>query len=674
MKKLAALLAVTVLLVGACKQNPFPETGRIVQREPQKPEPVVPPLILDVPDSVEVLEGQQMEFAIGATVPKPGRPLLTVQGLPAGAVFDPATLKVKWNPDYTAANEERDQGVIVKVYPVHLMLSSSEDPVTITQRNFSIIVRDVARPITVNIPSTPIELQEGKSFEMDIEVKSEDYPNGPFDPQIKNMPVGTTISRDLTNPSRFKVNFTPSFREVSVNEIFSSFRAFVDRSMEVSFFGPRGSSVTVPMVWRINDVREKPIVLVPTSISQGTSASFSISAEDPNGEEPPSLKLAPRPAFGLSDLKTETTNPGNAARGVNPSIVSTFRWTQIPPEKIGKTENVNFQACVKRSRWVKDTCTTHTVAITFEAEKHLPPIVDRGEFPLGTVRYVREKENLFIKLPVRDAETATSNPSVVVKGSDEVTWKSGILTAQFKKAGLKQFSVLATSVYGVTQVESFLVEVLPWSWSSVVLFGEGPSDPEVKSATAFFDSVQVANPALQLSDPRLLVLRDSAYLTTGAFAEPSLFKAIESAAATARNVFISTPMVAKLEGVLKDELAALEVKVGTPVADLTGYALEVVPGTKFTAPTDPISLQGKLTAVSKNPVSVTYGGKIVVGKVCEDVLVLKKAGEADVPVAVACPRRNKGLIVVAGFEFGDIQTGLSDTKIVKKWLTDVVLP
>lgn len=208
----------------------------------------------------------------------------------------------------------------------------------------------------------------------------------------------------------------------------------------------------------------------------------------------------------------------------------------------------------------------------------------------------------------------------------------------------------------------------------MVLFGEGPSNAEVKAATGFFESVQVANPELQLNDPRLLVLRDSAFVTTSSLGEPSLTKALETAAVTAKNVFISTPRVAKLEGVLKEELASLQVALGTPVADLTGYTLEVVAGSKLTAPTDPISLSGKLTSESGHPVPVSYSGTQTAGA-CKPLLVLKKTGEADLSMALACPRKNgKGMLVVSGLEFADIQTGPTDTRIVKKWLTDVVVP
>lgn len=676
MKRLSTLL--TALLVStACTQNPFPTSGRVVQREPEKPAPVVPPLILDTPETVEVMEGQLSEFAIGASVPAPGKPLLAIQGLPEGAVYDANTGKVSWTPGFQAANDPRDLSVIVRTYPLKLQLSSSEDPVTITQRSTLLVVRDVSRPMKLTVPpeTQPTQLKEGQLHEQTIEVQSEDYPQGPFEIQVKNLPVGAIVQRDLTNPARFKIIYTPSFREVNVNETFSSFSIFVDKKLEVSVFGPRGVNATANTIWRIFDVREKAIVLSPVKITQGTSVAFSISAEDPNGEEAPTLSLAPRPNFGLSELKVESTNPGNPARGVNPSTVATFRWTQIPPEKIGTTADVNFKACVKRSRWVKDFCTDQVVKVTFELETHKAPTVDRKEFPLGAIKYVREQEKLSIPIPVRDGEFNNTPPSVKITPdtfNTEVKYVAGRLEIDAKKAGLKQFQLVATSVFGVVQVESFLVEVLPWSWSSVLVFGDSPTTSEVKSTTAFFEEApQVANPVSQLNDRLLLVLRKTAFIGTTAFLEPTVVDFMGKQAMQIGDVAISTPLLDNLEGDLKAEIADLGIVPQARMADLTGYELEVDAASGLQSPTNPIKLAGKLTAESGRP------APIQIGDGCKALLNLKKAGEDPLVVAATCRRKDDGTgkvrnLIIAGFEWADIQTTPTDNRLVKKWMKDLV--
>ncbi len=673
MKRLTALLT-TVLLVAACKQNPFPETGRIVQREPEKPAPVVPPLVLDVPASTEALEGQLMEIVISASVPAPGKPLVSVQGLPAGAVFTPETMKIVWTPGFDAANDARDPNVILRTYPLQLMLSSSEDPVTMTSRSTLLVVRDVQQPMTVSVPTDPIMILEGALHEQTIEIKSVDFPAGPFQLQIKNMPVGVSIVRDLTAQNRFKVSWTPSFREVNFKDTSASWRDFMDKPLEVTAYGPRGTSVTSNMMWRIKDVREKALLLAPAKINQGTSVSFTVSAEDPNGEEAPSLSLAPRPAFGLAELRTETTNTGNAARGINPSTVATFRWTQVPPDKIGTTADVTIRACVKRSMWAKDLCNDQIVKVTFEQETHRAPLVDRSGFPMGTIKYVREGETERVTLAVRDGEFATTAPAVkITPASDEISWAAGRLEIKAKKAGLKQFTLTATSVYGVVQTESFLLEVLPASWGSVLMFGESPTNAEVKASQALYDSVQVANPGLQLNDPRLLVLRKSVVLGTSSFLDPGVITPMEKQAALVSDILVNTPLVGKLESSLKEELAKLNVSVGARLTDLTGWELGVDADGGLAEPTNPIKLAGKLSSESAMPAPVSAKKALLGRSDCKNILVLSKSGEDDIPVAVTCRRgAGKGNLVVAGFEFADILTSPADNRIVKKWLSTLV--
>ncbi len=667
MNRLTALFA-TALVLAACKQNPFPESGRIVQKEPDPPAPVVPPLVLDVPDSSEVVEGQKLEIQLVASVPEPGKPLLTVQGLPEGAVFSPETMKITWSPGFEAANDDRDESVLLRTYPIHFVLSSSEDPVTITQRSSLIVVRDLPRPITMGLPTTPIQMNEGDLHEQVIQVKSEDFPKGPFQIQIKNVPMGATILRDLTDPTKFTVKYSPSFREVNFREATTTSGDTLVREMEVTAFAPRGASVTEPLVWRIKDSRSTALVFGPKKITQGMSVSFSVSAEDPNGEEAPSITLKPRPGFGLADLKTEAVNTGNPSRGVNPSQVATFRWTQIPPEQIGQTSDVTFNVCVKRTMWLKDLCKEHKVAVTFEKEEHKPPVIDRKEYPAGSIVHLREKESKTIAMPVRDGERASTAPSVVVNPvSDEVTWKAGALSIDAKKAGLKQFSVTATSVFGVTQVEAFLLEVLPWSWSGTLLFGDGPNHAEVKATRDFFENPQIANPSLQLGDPRLLVLRDLVYIGTSAFDDTGAISPMEKQAVTVANVFLSSPAIAKLEGSLKDELAKLDIVIGTRLADLTGYSLELGADAGLVAPTDPFKLAGKLTPESATPAPVSSTNAD-----CRTLFVLKKALDPVLPVAVSCKRAGGGRLVVAGFEFGDVQTSPADKPLIKNWLTSLV--
>ncbi len=676
MKRLNVLFAIGLVIAG-CKQNPFPTDGRLVQGELPKLAPALPPLILEFPEqeSLYVHEGQKLEFTLGATVPAPGLPIVEIQGMPPGATYDDATRLFRWIPGFNAANDPRDTTMIVRPYTIRFSLSSSENRTTVTSRSMMIVVRDVPQNVSMPLPPAPVILYEGKVHEQQVTVFSSDYPQGPFDLQIENMPVGVEIHRDLTNLAKFKIRYTPSFREVNVLTNTSySIPPSVEKAITLTAFGPRGINVSGKMTWKILDERQFPTTLLPTKVTQGTSAGFVISAEDVNGEVPPTIIMSPKPTFGIAELKEETRGVGNAVKGINPSVVYSFRWTQIPPDKIGTTQKVRFATCVQQSRNSKSFCKTNEVAISFENETHEPPIIDRTLFPLGTVRYVREQEKITIPVRVRDGEFSTTPPIVKVLPStlaNEVKWANGQLEITGRKAGLKQITLEATSVFSVVKSETFLVEVLPWSWSSVLLFGEGPTDPEVRASSALFESAQVANPVLQLSDPRLTVLRKTVFMGTTALAEPSAIGPMEKLAADITDVVISTPLAGKLEGALGDEMDAIGVRVGNRLADITGYTLEVAPASGLTLPSSPIKLNAGLTGESERPAPVDYNGGLF-GTACRSLLFLTKAGETPIPVVQSCKRTAGGRLIVAGIEFGDIVTSPADSRLVKTWLKGLV--
>ncbi|MBY0370735.1 hypothetical protein K2X33_08615 [bacterium] len=669
--KLLKLGLLAVVLLAGCKQNPFEGgRGRVVQIEPPKAEPVMPPLTMDLPQSVDLMEGATLELPLKPSVPAPGRPVVTHKGLPDGAIFEPETMTVHWVADFEAANDPRNLETTIRTYPLEFVLASSENPTTVEYHHTLLVVHDVPRTTAINLPKDPLTLTEGKPFEQTIEVESEDFPNGPFELQVQNLPVGAEIHHDLTQQGKFTIKYTPPYQAVDVFNSFSTYRVYKDTKIKVQVFAPRGTAVGGPVTWRVEDVREKAKILAPKQITQGTSVTFTVSAEDPNGEGVPTLSIVNKPDFGVMELTTESEDDGDTSRGINPSIVSSVRWVQIPPEKIGTSHDLSIRACVYANRYYKTNCDTRTVTVKFEQETHAPPTIDRSALVLGEVRYIKERETLQVPLRVRDGEFLNSTPSVKISpdaASDEVTWENGMLTIEGKKPGLKQFSVTATSVYGAQQTESFLYEVLPGTWASVVLFGESPNDAEVKATMDFFDSVQPANPVLQLNDPRVLVLRKTAYVGTTALNEPSVVKQLEKLVVQVKDIIVATPLLDSLQGALKDELTALGIKAGPKVANLAGYDFAKHTQSTLLSPSSPLTLLGKRTAASAQPVAVEFTGSD-----CDPLWVLQKTGETDIPVGWECKRSNGGKIIVAGFEFSDLQNVPADRGIVKKWLTELV--
>lgn len=668
-----ALLAVAVITTG-CKQNPWEGRDRVVQAKPPELPPRLPPLTLNAPQSVELLEGNTLELPLSPSVPAPGKPMITVKGLPDGAIFEPETSTIHWVADFESANDPRNPAITTRTYPLEFIIASSENPVTVNTFHTLLVVRDVPRTTSLNLPTSAIELTEGQELTQAIAIESEDFPQGPFELHVQNLPVGAAIHRDLANPGRFLVKYTPPFSMVNVSEAFSSYRTYLDRDLEVEIFGPRGVTAKGKVTWRIYDSRQKPLIRVPSTITQGTTVGFTITTEDPNGEKPPLLSLEPRPAFGVAELRTEAVNNGDRARGINPSVVSFFRWTMIPPEKIGTEYELTFKACVHQNRYSITFCDRKSVKVKFESEQHRAPVVDRSAAPTGNITYLRERETAQMRIGVKDGEFLSVAPKVEItpaSAADEVSWSGGLLKIEGKKPGLKQFQLTATSVYGVQKVESFLYEVLPSGWGSVLSFAESPTDPEAKAIIGLFDSVQLANPVLQLLDPRLMVLRKTVTIGTTAFNEAAIVGEMEKQAVLARDVLITTPLLGRLTGALKAELTALGIKAGARVADLVDYEFSQHSNSGLISPALPLKLQGKLTPESAQPTVVESAGP---GD-CQALWVLKKTGEADLPLGYTCKRTSGGRIVIAGFELGDLQpmpTVPGDRVLVKKWLTELV--
>src|SRR5690606_34982919 len=128
----------------ACKQNPYPESGQIYNvRPPDEPVPM-PPWVVDAPALFEIHEGETGELPITVKVDD-GTPVVAVEGLPEGAVFDSVALKIVWTPDFDDANDERDPRIVSQEYPIRIVLSSSNNKRVVVQRSVLIKVLNTPR-------------------------------------------------------------------------------------------------------------------------------------------------------------------------------------------------------------------------------------------------------------------------------------------------------------------------------------------------------------------------------------------------------------------------------------------------------------------------------------------------------------------------------------------------
>ncbi len=760
MKALKILALVMLVAVAGCKQNPFPKEGEILNEKPVEKPPILPPLVLDIPDTIDFREGEANELVFKAKVPSPATPIVTITDLPDGATFDSTKMKIVWTPDFSAGNEPNDPTARFRTYTVSFTLRASTDVVTSVTRRALITVRDVPRDVIVNVPAGDRDLQEGKEFIEKISIESVDYPKGPFTLNLTNLPQAAKVEAVAGDPTKWTIRYTPDLRSVTVEDQWSGSGHYKYMDVKYTVVVPSGNAFTKTSRWKLNDARQFAAISAPKNVVQGTDINFTLVAEDTNGEslsvggsthptislsngggtaeeeaansEPvtassltadgsidpltgvnlPDFELyavsggyptdedlatrphlysqfggaitpaefAPQPPATPFGKLTLTTEKNDLTQGnVNPVTIGTIRWNQIPADKVGTTQKLRFRVCVNRYRWAKDHCTYPEVTVKFDVEQKPAPLIDRTAWPLAQLRYVRQNETFNIALRVTDGEAGGPTPTVTVFPAamqQEVKWVNHKLVIEPKVAGIRQFNVVATSAFGVVQAESFIYEVLPWSWSKVLVLGESPSDAEVKKTMELFDDAALANPAIQTLDEKLLALRTTLVVGTKSLSDRTLIAEVEKAAAKIPNVILMTPVLELLEGSLKTELASLKLLLDKRFLDLSGmpgalkdFEVRLDPQSGLTIPSNTIRLGEKLTAESKSPMTL----KIDTGSNCKARLNLTHAQLATPLLAAAtCKRSNGGSLLISGFEWGDLETSLPDAKIAKKWLSEVV--
>src|ERR1035438_4553538 len=110
-------VATALLVVAGCRNNPYPDSGILVQNKPDRK----PAFGMEVEDILNFQEGVQGKFPLKGYVPS-SLPQITFDGLPKDAVYDSVAGEIRWTPDYNAANDPKDPTVVEKVYPLVITL------------------------------------------------------------------------------------------------------------------------------------------------------------------------------------------------------------------------------------------------------------------------------------------------------------------------------------------------------------------------------------------------------------------------------------------------------------------------------------------------------------------------------------------------------------------------
>lgn len=670
-----AIAVASLVAVGGglgCNADPYPETGVITDRQ-IVPRVVEAPYSVSIGDWIEFAEGKTGRIQFEAKVPAPGVPKVRIEGLPSGATFDSKSLKVEWTPDSHAGNDLVVPTLGYRTYRVQVFVTSSESPVTSLERSVTFFVRDTPGDLNVVAKDSSPSLPENKTTYLSFSVESSDYPQGPFVLVSQGFPFTPKIEQDKQDPSRYTVSYAPGLDEVKVFDSWDSKSKIVKG--EFVAFAPNGKVSVLPVEWKILDSPQRPVIYLPSSVMDGPNVAFSFSAEDLNGEKAPVVDWELRPPFGKAVIETNPS-PSNLQTGV-------VRWTEIPSDQLGKKVTLSLRACVRRGA----LCSTQSIQVEIAKPVHMAPLIDRTHWETGATKYVRTGESLQINLPISAqplfGETE-SEPTVAITGAgaSAVNWAKGILTVSPGGAGLKQFTLRATSRHGVTASETFVFDALAENWSSVLVLGISEKSPEaiynLELARGLVDknhAPQFVNLRNQTLDNRMLALRTTLLTGTDVLDNYSARQRFEDAASKIKNIVVLSPLLENLSRDLSEDFYGWGLSIssrwrlGNPA--LASVKLAVTPESGVAGPTFKTSPSGKLTTESESPALLELSSS----STCTRTLILTKPGLTPEPLmAVNCPRANGGVAVFSGLELGDLEWAQDEKALASSWLKDWVKP
>ncbi len=653
--------AISCVWLSGCNQVPTPTGGIVSKSEPGEAKPVVPSYRLVVAPLLEFTEGQLSEYKILASVPSPGTTFVKIAGLPPGATFDSATHTLSWKPEFDAAGETHSS--FDQTFPIRIELSGFPDGITTVSRESTIRVLNVLRPLTLKNLPTILTVDEGETLSQEIKIDSIDFPKGPFAVHSSDLPAGAIIMPTQADPSTFLLTYSPNYQAVrkQVGTLF--------KRLNFTVTGPASQSLQHKVSMRVYHVDQSPIVSSPDELTAGETATFMIGAADPNGESPPEILIANASTLP-GNIRIVRTIPYPGRNGNLPSSQAIVEWSNIPTDQMGTPHKANFLYCVYRGT----RCNPKTVAVTFTAQVQPTPTIARGAWTFNTVQYLKNLETHAFPLAIQGPNEEAIK-SVEIQGDTEnaVSWNNGSLSITPKTTGSKTFIVVAKALRGGVTQETFNYEVLPETWSPVLILGDGLRDPEVELAHKAFPGAAVYNPALLVNADQILALRNIVIWGTSAFEQeldPAFLKKVFE---KIPSVVIATPKLEKIPA----ELLGLDVLLkGRYLSRTELPALKKVRlwpiSSQFSQPTQGGKLQGKLTAESPSPMTLSTGGPS-----CNEAFAVKENAQLHAVLALSCSRKlnsgKTGTLLVAGFEWRDVDLG-TGREFLLKWIQESVKP
>ncbi len=187
-----------------------------------------------------------------------GKKTYSLENLPAGATFDPATRSFQWTPTYEQA------GTYNLVYRVSDTGGlKAEVPLTIT-------IANVDREPSLSTVA-PMEANEGESFSRTLpEASDPDKEDaGKLSYEVKDLPPGANFNSSRT------ITWTPRYDQAG------------DYTMTYMVKDPQGLSAQTGVSINVKNVNRPPTMtsIGNKTVKEGEALSFTIDADDPDGED-----------------------------------------------------------------------------------------------------------------------------------------------------------------------------------------------------------------------------------------------------------------------------------------------------------------------------------------------------------------------------------------------------
>jgi len=661
------VLGLVVGVVGCSREPRFPTDGQIQVAPPTVQRDILPILGLDVPEIYSLIENEEGSFEISVNVPD-DQFTISVLDMPQGAIFDAKLLKFSWTPSYGVVASDAGVGnERSKIIPIQFLLKSKTIEDLSVTKVTRLIVSNSPREIKLNFAPLGDGFTESVAGSQMFEVISEDFPQGPFEVGSSDLPEGASIVHDATDPKQFILNYTPPvnaaiFRDGSLNVIVK----FINFNLSVTT--PSGRPNLFSHQVRVKDERLRPLISQPSGVKVPLDGGVSVLAVDQNREAPPRVRLVTFP-IQYGQVVMNSAAVGNATH-------AKFSFSNVPQSALGQKAAIRYEVCVHQNAWATYRyCNQHELEVEFVGDALERPLLDRKEFPAGTLPYYRHGQVIKLGMPIQmTSPMARFHVNIEPKSmSDQVSWNANTLELKTDVVGVHAFYLNIVTDQGAVVREGFLYEVLPPSWSDTLLINHHLASTE---SVYLKDLFSISGSMAMTSSPdldRAFKLRSRAVIGTDLISQSGELLELETRIAALGQWAVFSPLIGMLKGSLANEIMSFglkplgrfsDVMAGESLSDFT-LTPEWV---ELDKPALPLKLIGKLTLESASPLlwEVPPVG-------CETLISLENpANSKKAPVSVRCRRVNGDWAILSGVEWGDILVDPADNGILRKWLKRVI--